>query len=363
MRIKNKEIADILGISTTAVSLAINNRPGVSESTRQKVMQLLSESFQEQSGPAKETSEPDGPAAPAAPSKSILLSIHKKHGLIIDDKPFFSNIIETVQLEAMKRSYVLTLAHYMPGQDLAEYINYIKSLNVDGIILMATEMDDEDLSYYQALPIPLVLMDAFFDLADVDTVALDNQSSILRAFRYAYQMGHRDIGFLKSSVYINNFGHRFDGFLKSIRDYGLEEYNHPVISLPCKIDGAYSEMKRFLANPPEGFQMPTLFLADLDYIAFGAMQALKEFGYKIPDDISIIGYDDVAACEIFDPPLTTVRCNRHDIGRISFERLIDVMSEKKEYYTTTHISSELVVRGSVKKLDGEAGSSWKTIRS
>lgn len=347
MRIRNKEIADMLGISTTAVSLAINNRPGVSESTRQKVMHILHESLISQNTNEKEETD----ALSLSPTKSILLSIHKKNGMIMDDKPFFSTVVETIQLEAMKHSYMLTLAHYMPGQDLQEYINYIETLNVDGIILMATEMDYEDLACYQTLSIPMVAMDASFDLADVDSISLDNQSSILRAFDFGYKMGHRNIGFLKSNVYISNFGHRYDGFMKGIRDYNLEEYNHPIIPLPCKLDGAYNEMKNFLSNPPSYFKMPTLFLADLDYIALGAMQALKELGYHIPGDVSVIGYDDVPTCEIYDPPLTTIRCNRKDIGRLALERLIDIMSQERDFFTTTYVSSNLIIRKSVNKLN------------
>ncbi|MDD3403716.1 MAG: LacI family DNA-binding transcriptional regulator [Hespellia sp.] len=346
MRIKNKEIAEKLGISVTAVSLAINNRPGVSEETRQKVIQLINESLSLSPAPHSTINYSGNNSV-----GSILLSVHKKHGHVINDKPFFSNLLETCQQEAMKSNYALTIAHYIPGQNIDEYIEYIRSLKIDGIVVMATEIDNDDLSHYRSLNIPLVLLDGSFDLADVDSVALDNQTAIFRAFDYGYQLGHRNIGFLKSEVFINNFGHHFDGFMKGIRTYNLDEYNHPVIELPCSIEGAYNQMKEFLANPPANFQMPTLFLADLDFIALGAMQAIKEAGYSIPDDISFIGYDDVSACEIFDPPLTTTRVNRMDVGRIATRRLIQKMNRTENYYTTTQVSSELIIRKSVKNIN------------
>ncbi len=340
-RLKNKDIAEMLGISVTAVSLAINNRPGVSEETRQKVLALIHEnagkSIQTNSGEKK-------------PGGSFLLSIHKKHGEVIIDKPFFSDLIETIQQEAMKRSYMLTLSHFMPGQDIQEYIDYIAGLPVNGVILMATEMSADDLAYYQKLQIPIVLLDGTFDLAEMDSVALDNQTSILRAVDYAYRLGHRDIGYLKSNVFINNFGHRFDGFLKGIREYHLEQYHHPVIELPCSIEAAYNEMKSFLDNRSDDFVMPSLFLSDLDYIALGASQALKEAGFGIPDDISVIGYDDVTACEVFEPPLTTIRVNRTDIGRLAVMRLIDKMEEPGDFYTCTQVLSDLIIRKSVKDI-------------
>lgn len=342
MRIKNKDIAEKLGISTTAVSLAINNRPGVSEETRRKVMQLINQSMASNLEQVPFGNGQNG---------SILLSVHKKHGHVINDKPFFANLIETIQQEAMKSSYMLTLTHYTPEQDIREYIDYIRQLDIDGMLLMATEMDYEDLAYYKELDVPMVLVDGSFDLSDVDSVALDNQTAIFRAFDYAYRMGHRDIGFLKGSTYINNFGHHFDGFAKGIREYGLKDRNHPVISLPCTIEGAYTEMCRFLENPPDDFKMPTIFLADLDYISLGAMQALKEKGWRIPEDISMIGYDDVSACEIFDPPLTTTRVNRDDIGRLAVQRLVERLKNPGNYYITMQVSSELIIRQSVKNLN------------
>ena len=235
----------------------------------------------------------------------------------------------------------------MPGQELEQYVEYIEGMPIDGIILMATEMTYEDLEYYQNLKVPIVLLDGAFELACMDSVTIDNENSVFNAVSYAYKKGHRHIGYLKGGVFIQNFGHRFDGFLKGIREYQLEEYRHPVISLPCNIEGAYKKMKELLREDKD-FVMPTLFLADLDYIALGAMQALKEEGYRIPEDISVIGYDDVAACEVFEPPLTTVRVNRKDIGRLAMNRLLEKMSEKGDYYTSTQISSDLIERESVK---------------
>jgi len=342
MRIKNKDIAERLGISTTAVSLAINNRPGVSEETRRKVLQMISES-------ANRNAENQQSVTAKG---MVVLSVHKKHGLIINEKPFFSELIETVQQEAMSRRHLVAIAHYMPGQDIGQYMDYLKSLSPAGIIVMATEMDREDLAYYEKLRIPIVLMDGTFDLSTVDSIALDNQTAIYRALDYAYQKGHREIGFLKSTTVIQNFVHHYDGYTKGIRDYGLERENHPVIELPCTLEGARDAMNAFLDNPPEDFKMPTIFLADLDYIAIGAMQALIGHGYRIPEDVSLIGYDDVAAALLSTPPLTTTRVNHGDAGRIAMQRLSELLAGiNTDYHVTMQVSSKLIVRDTVKNLN------------
>ena len=339
MRLKNKDIAEVLGISTTAVSLALNNRPGVSEATRRKVLELLNDSTMEAMQNLNDESN--------GQVRSILLNIHKKHGQIITEKPFFSDVVEATQQELLRQGYNMILSHYVPEQSLPQYIQYIKGLPIMGMILMATEMDEEDLAYYKEINVPVVLMDSIFDLEDLDTVALDNETDLFRAVHYAVQMGHHRIGYLKSSVTINNFTHRMDGFLKGVRHFDLEKEDHPIITLPCDVQGAYREMSSFLDHLPQDFQMPTIFLSDLDYIALGAMTALKDHGYRIPEDISIIGYDDVSTAAVSSPPLTTLRVSQNEIGRIAANVLLNRLARNSGRPFTLRIPSELMIRGSV----------------
>ena len=340
MRLKNKEIAKILDISPAAVSLALNNRPGVSEETRSKVLRLAKNQTNGVSG-----------AAENHRLGTMLLSVHKRTGAIINEKPFFSIILESAQQEAMRLNYKMMIMHFLPEKRLDEYIEYLLTLEIDGVIVIATEMQQEDIEGYRRLrsrkKIPVVLMDSSFDLEDFDAVELDNTKAVYRAVAYAVSMGHRSIGYLASAVRIQNFIHSHDGFYKGIREFNLQGYPHPFISLPADIDGAYREMYRFLADRTAGFEMPTLFIADLDYIALGAMRALKEYGYRVPEDISLIGYDGIAAGEISDPPLTTTNVNKYDIGRLAVKRLVEKIKGNESFYTTTQVSSTLEKRGSV----------------
>lgn len=342
MKLKNKDIAKMLGISAAAVSMAINGKPGVSAETREKVFEILEKNRAAEENRQEKKLEP-------AQSGTILLIVHKKNGAVINNV-LFTNLFERIQQEAMKYGYMLNIMHFVPGQDIRSFVESVKRVTVDGIILMATEMHQEDLDFYKEIETPMILLDSTFDLETYDSVNFDNQTAIYRAFDYAYKMGHRNIGFLKSKTFINNFGHHLDGFYKGIRDYHLEEYNHPVIQLSTFIDEAYEEMKAFLETKPEDFQMPTLFLADLDHLALGAMKALKEYGYKIPEDVSLIGYDDISACKIAEPPLTTVGVNTDDIGRIAVDRLIHRMKEPGDYHVTITVSSKMVLRESVSRI-------------
>lgn len=343
MRLKNKDIAKALGISTTAVSLALNNRPGVSEATRRKVLELVNDSTIIAIQNLKDVI--------SGATKSVLLNIHKKHGHIITDKPFFTDVVEAAQQELLRQGYNLILSHYVPEQSLPQHIQYIKGLSITGMILMATEMDKVDLAYYKEVSVPIMLMDSVFDLENMDSVSLDNETDIFRAVHYAVQMGHCRIGYLKSAVPINNFMHRMDGFMKGVRHFGLEKEEHPIITLPCNVQEAYHEMSMFLDQLPADFQMPTIFLSDLDYITLGAMNALKEHGYRIPEDVSMIGYDDVSTASVSSPPLTTLRVSHADIGKIAANILLSRLNQNSHHPITIRISSELIIRDSVKDLN------------
>lgn len=338
MRLKNKDIAAMLGISPTAVSLAINGRPGVSDETRRKVLELVNESSLQAL---------DGLAGPGR-SGSIVFVVHKATGDVINDNPFFSNLIEVVQQAALARGFSVTIAHYVPGQSLDEHLAYVAGLGCDGMLLEATELDEPTLARYLELGVPTVLVDGYFDLLPVDAVTLDDQAAMLRAVAHAVQMGHEHIGFLAGVPRIKNFEHHLDGFWKGVRDFGIEGACHPVVELPCQIDASYEAMSAFLAKPPRGFKMPTCFVADLDNIALGAMRALQDAGYDVPGDVSVIGYGDTSIAAIANPPLTTTHINLYDSGRLAVERLADKMSRPPTATaTTSFVASHLVERASV----------------
>ena len=114
------------------------------------------------------------------------------------------------------------------------------------------------------------------------------------------------------------------------------------------VDGAYSEMKEILNHAPE---MPTAFFADNDIIALSAMRALKEKGYKIPEDISIIGIDDIPMCELTDPPLTTMHVPKHQMGVQAVKRLLEKINHNSREVLTIEIFTFLVERQSIRNLN------------
>jgi len=341
VRLKSKDIAEMLNISPSAVSLALNNKPGVSAETRNKVNALIEEYYA--SGKFVENNENTSTL-----KGSIALIIHRTaKKLLILPSLWFENTIDRAQAAALESDYKLEISYYNPNINQDAFINGLNDERIVGVVVFATEMSRDELDIYRHLDKPLVIADARFAAADIDTVTISNCNSVAYAVEYAYCQGHREIGFLKSKISINNFEDRFKGYKEGLSNAGIAYNEDYVFELGSTADGAYNDFMDILARP--GIRLPTIFLSSLDYIVVGVMRALKTKGYKIPEDISLIGFDDIELCSELDPPLTTLRI-KPDIGPIAIERLIDKINGKNNYHLNIEVGTDLIIRDSVRKL-------------
>jgi len=333
--LKVKEIAEKLNISPATVSLVLNNKPGVSEKTRQRVLRAVAEA-------GYDTNMLSKPAL--RDHKSIRFIIYKKHGNVVGDTPFFSALIEGIDYEARRRGYSAVISYINDDQNKDEVLQTIKDHPLNGIIILATEMNYDDLQPFVGINVPIVLLDSYFMDAHMDSIVINNIQGAYKATKYLIDKGHTDIGYLHSSVWINNFDERMDGFLKALSDNNIKLNKKNIFSLESTLDGAYRDMADVLQA---GAELPTALFADNDIIAFGAIKALREHGVRIPEDISIVGFDDMPFCTVIDPPLTTVRVYKQDIGRLAVRRLIEKIRYNADIFVNIEVGTELVERNSV----------------
>jgi len=338
MKLKAKDIAKKLSISPSAVSFVLNNKPGVSEETRRKVLRVI-----EQMGYNTNIFSKSA----LTHNRNIRFIIYKKHGLVVSDTPFFSALMEGIDREARSLGYNLIVTYMDENKDnLMKILHIIKETSPDGIMLLATEMTKEDLKPFKKLNIPLLLLDSYFESENLDTVIINNIKGVYKATCYLAELGHTDIGYLHSSVWINNFDQRMAGFKKAINDKGLKLNKNYIFCLESTIDGSYKNMFKILENKP---QLPTALFADNDIIAFGAIKAMKEFGIRIPQDVSVVGFDDMPFCEMIDPPLTTVMVYKQRMGMIALKRLVERIDEAPAETIKIEVNTTLIERKSVIK--------------
>jgi len=337
MAITAKELAKELGVSPAAVSIALNGRTGISEKKRQIILEAA-----ESAGLRR-----DSRKTPVSPV--IHLVIFKKHGMVYGDTPFFSALLEGVSAQVSESGCRLQVSYFYAAQDDKEQLRGITSSDCAGILLLATEMEYEDLCCFMALKLPVVILDSFFENAPFDSVVINNVQGAVQAVEYLLTCGHRHLGHIRSSVEISNFYERHIGCLKGVKDC--------VEGGRCTLDTiftgsthetAYRDMNRYLEENPV---LPTAFFADNDIIAGGCMRALREHGYNIPEDVSIVGFDDVPTANVGFPGLTTVNVPKEYLGKFAVQKLLERIRSKEPTPTTkTCVNTALVIRDTVKRL-------------
>ena len=337
MSITAKEIAKMLGLSEPSISRALNNKPGISTDTRKKILEVAREygyDFTKVRG--YENVEPKG---------TVCLVIHKKSGAVVTDTPFFSSLTEGISNGCKKNAYELNIHYLYEGENFKEQVNHLKASGYNGIILLATEMNKHSLSYFSDFPLPLLILDAYFDIPSYNFVLINNIQGAFLATDYLIKECRVQPGYLRSSYPISNFEERADGFYKAIRKHGMSTSKSPVHILPPSQEGAYEDMKAFINS---GESLSSCYFADNDHIAVGAMQAFIETGYKIPEDISIIGFDNLPICKHITPRLTTIDVPKRFMGEIAAQRIIEIIEDNHSLPIKIEINTTIKKRRSVR---------------
>ncbi len=331
MKLTVKDIAKAANVSPATVSNALNNRKGVSEEIKQHVLKTAREL-----GYSKETS---------ADKNGIRLVIFKRHGYVVNDTPFFSSLIEGIEKECRLQGYELLISHVsIMDKDFKEILAGLNNDSSSGMLLLGTEMIHEDLDLFSNYRNPIVLLDSCLRSSTTNSVLINNEDASYRATSYLIENGHTEIGYIGSSAFIKNFFYRRQGFLDALHESKIAVKQEYLVSVEPTMEGAYRDMSVFLQNNKS---LPTAFFADNDTIAFGVMRALKEKGINIPNDVSIIGFDDMPFCEITSPRLTTVKVFKQEMGSAAVKRLMTLMLESSGPAQKIQINTELIIRDSV----------------
>ena len=321
-KLKLSDIARAAGVSTASVSNALNHKNRINPEKAEAIRRLAAEM-----GYLPEAS---------AQRRSLRFIIYRKHGKVVMDTAFFAQLIEGVQEGCRRLSCDLLINKVTAGDDIAALIDR-------PLLVLATEMDAEDLAPFRGVKYPVLLLDSDFRLEPFSSVSIDNCEAGWLAGKYLVDHGHRRVGFLDSSLPFNNMADRFLGLRMALEESGLSV----AVRVPLEptMEGAARDMAAWLGEHRE---LPTAFFAGNDIMAIGAFMALKQAGYALPGDVSIIGMDDMPMCLVVEPELTTVRVEKQALGMIAVERLIGMMEEDRHVHQRTRIAVSVTERQSVR---------------
>lgn len=334
-----KQLSILTGFSPATISNALNMKNSVNQLTACKILQAAREIGYINKSQGNNISD----------INSIRLVVYRKHGKIVADTPFFSALISGVESESRSLGFATIISHLdQSNPDFKHMLQHILDDRTAANLVMATELDEDDAQPFLQAKCPFVLIDTWFEDMSFDTVSIDNTDSSFNATVYLIRNGHTQIGYLKSNTTIKNFVDREYGFLRAMNHHKLTIDPRFTILLTPSMEGSSKDMKEFLTGQPK---LPTAFIADNDNIALGACKALQDSGYRIPEDISVVGFDDMPFCEIASPPLTTVRVFKQEMGAEAVRRLVWVMQSGNKIKIKTQISTEFIERESVRNMN------------
>ena len=333
-----QDIAAELGVSPAAVSFVLNSKKGVSDATRARITAVL-----ENYGYRIRKNSAEDPLTAERIPRSIRFLKYKNSAILVEENGnFVSSIIDALEEECRKLGFDLVITTFGP-ENRKEIYSIVSAEPMDGIIVLGTELDAADLPFFETLSVPVILVDTPAPGRSLNCVTMNNEEIAEKAVDYFYQLGHRTIGYLHSSMDTGNFDARMCGYRNAIARLGLPLKAEQIYSITPSMTGSYEEMCSLLES---GIRFPSALLADNDMIALGCSRALKDRGFILPQDCSVIGIDDISFSSICAPPLTSVRIPCKEMGALVVQLLHYKLRRPDTPPAKVLLSGELIIRGS-----------------
>jgi len=331
-----KDVAKEAGVAISTVSNVINETRFVKEEISNKVLKAI-----------KKLNYRPNIIARGLRTKST-----KTVSIILPDigSPFFAQVIKGMEEVARNRGYTLILGCTFYNIEEEELqMNVLLDKFIDGLIFFCGYDKYEHIKKINDQKIPVVVIDREIDDPNIPSVMINNTLAMETAVDYLCSFNHREIGYLtfsfENQTTVRN---RYIGYCNGLKKNKIS-YNPKFVIIDDsvrlnEIEGTYNIVKKFLEN---GEKIPTAFITMADFFAYGLIKALKEKGYRIPRDVSIIGFDNIIFSGFVDPPLTTVKQPKKLMGSTAMNLLLDIVEGREVKEKNIILPTEIIERGSV----------------
>ncbi|WP_338833320.1 HTH-type transcriptional repressor PurR [Moorella humiferrea] len=303
-----KDVARRAGVSSATVSRILNKHPNVKVETREKVLEAMKElNF-----------------SPSFHARSMRIKKTHTIGLILSDitNPFYSETAKAVVDTADHLGYNVILGTTNNSiKTQKKYLEIIRRKQVDGLLFASVQLKDPTVEKVIEEGFPHMLYNRRLARSDCNFVVIDNEQGSFLATEHLIKLGHKRIAYIRGPHNSSTGQERFNGYLKALKKYGLE-YNQELVR-----DGEYDERQAHEATKVLlGLkERPTAIIAANDLMAFSSIECICRAGLKVPDDIAVIGFDDVEMSSHYNIQLTTVSKNKYEMAEIATRILIDII--------------------------------------
>jgi LacI family transcriptional regulator len=327
MRIK--DVAREAGVSTATVSHVLNNTRYVSEETRERVLRAVERCNY----------------YPNAHARSLSSGRTNTLGLLISDisNPFFPELVKSIEAAAFERGYdvILSNTNY-DAERTSHYVRRIIERKVAGVALMVSEFDKTLSDELARRHVCVVFLDQGVTSKCVSNIVVDYEVGIEEAVRHLVALGHERIAYIGGPGRLPSAAKRLEAFRDSMARNAPRADTSPIYEGDFRFEGGQRAAREMLAAP----ELPTAVVVANDMMSLGVMQECRAAGLRVPQDISVVGFDDIAFAALSDPPLTTVCLPRTELGRKAVEALMLSIEDEERQGVEIHVGTHLVVRDS-----------------
>jgi LacI family transcriptional regulator len=333
-----QELAEQTGVSVATVSRALNGSPEVSDATRERILALAH----------KLDYTPSAAARTLVSRRSHVVGVILETGPGHPDllHPFFQQVLVGLKHGAGERGYDLLLfASDEPGNGFGGSHSYLRRSEhhgVDGVVVMGIAPDDPEIGVLAASGLACIAVDADLGGKRTGYVMSENRNGAASAVRHLYECGHRRIATIAGPLATRPGVDRLAGYRDELGRLGLDLEEDYIVEGDFYDETGYEATRRLLGLE----RPPTAIFAASDLMAAGALRAASELGVRIPEDLAVVGFDDIALANLIQPSLTTVRQNMESIGAAAAEALILMIEQPDAEPLRLRVETELVVRSS-----------------
>ncbi len=323
-----KHVAEAAGVSTATVSRVLSGKNPVSEEVRSRVLSAV-ESLEYR---------------PNALARSLREETTKTLGLVVSNvmNPFFTAVARAVEDAASEKGYSVILCNADEDADKEDfYLDVLFQKRVDGLIISPARNRSRQLSRYVRAGVPVIFVDRSIEGLGIPTVRVDGRRAIEELVEYLVRLGHERLAIVSGPPEVVSGAERLNAFLDGARKRKVTIPEEYVRLGDFRRESGRQAMRELLQLR----QRPTAVFAANNLMCLGALQAAKEAGCRIPEDISIASFDDVTWFELLEPPVTAITQPTQELGAMAARMLLEVLEEDRKSESRI-LKAELVVRGS-----------------
>lgn len=325
-----KDVARLASVAISTASYALNDTGKVSEKTKEKVLKAAKELGYRPNGVARD------------------LKSNKKTNVIcvfVGDLggPFFSEVIKGIQDVALNNNYNLIACNHNMAQ------KFLSERRVDGAIILSAFISDKLILRVAGPQFPIVVMDRKLEGEYIYNVLLDNVQGAYRATKHLIELGNKKIAYFSGAPSSYDNVKRFEGYKKALAESGIIFDHNLVVQGQFTEEGGYEATNLLLLNTQLNNNAIDAIFCGNDEMAIGAIRALNEKGIRIPEDISIVGYDDIRLASYIQPPLTTISHHKYGWGAMAANLVLEGLKDNIKFKNIL-LPSELIIRNSCRSL-------------